>query len=516
MDYLMGIDIGTRKFSAGIYDMNHNRVAFACQSLETIYGADETHPSWAFWLPERVWETVKAVIQSALRQIDDAANVRALAVSGIGYDGLPVDQNGNALYPIISWHCTRAERQARDFKKAFGRKEVFDITGLQVMACQSVYKMMWVRDHYPEEYEKTHKWLLEEDFVNHKLCGAWATDKTMACSTSLFDLKEQKWSNQILKQASLREDLLVGVQESGSVIGKVSKKAAEETGLSTETLVVLGGHDYMCSALAANSYRQGCVLDIVGTWEMVVAGIREPKLDWDVYNGGFHVSNQVVRKGYAVVGETVSANMIYWFRNILINRIGLDLEKDHQNVWDSLWAAAAKVAPIPHGVFFLPHCSGAAAPLPDSRSLGAFVGLNDAVETPDLVRALVEGLNFQFRDMVTSLSCALDTKISRIVCVGEDADNSFLMQNKADVAGKPIEVLGLHSSAMTGAALLAGIGLGAYKDYAEAAGGSNENRRVYEPNLSNTAIYQNGFSLYSKVYGALKEINWEIFDRFKN
>lgn len=516
MDYLMGIDIGTTRLSVCIYDLDHKKVAFASNNLETIFSTNESHPSWAFWLPDNLWKTVKETVKNALYQIDSADNVRAVAVSGIGYDGLPIDKSGNPLYPIISWHCTRAERQARDFQKSFGRKEIFDITGLQGMACQSIYKIMWLKDIFPQIYEQTYKWLLVEDYVNYKLCNALATDKTMACSTSLFDLDTQTWSKPLLEKSGLREDILVDVWDSGTVIGNVSKQASKETGLSCKTLVVLGGHDYMCSALAANSYKQGSVLDIVGTWEMVVAGILDPQRSLNVYNGGFHVSNQVVKNTYAVVGETVSTSMIHWYKNVIVDRTGLDLEKDNTNIWESLCLNAAKSNPIPNGVFFLPHCSGATAPMPDSRSLGAFIGLNDAVETKDFVRALFEGLNFQFFDVLESLAKVMNTTLTKIVCVGEDADNPFLMQNKADVTGKQIEVLGIRSSAVTGAAMLAGIGAGVYKNYSEATNHKSDDRRIYEPNLKNTAVYEEGFQLYKKIYKSLKEINWEIFDKFKN
>lgn len=516
MDYLLGIDIGTNKFTACIYDKNRIRVAFASRFVETIYADDVMHPSWSFWKPDQVWNTVKDIIKEVLYQIDSPQKVRALAVSGLGYDGMPVDSCGRVLYPIISWHCRRAERQFRDFQEKCGREEIFRITGLQAMACQTIYKIMWIRDNLPEIYEKTYKWLMVEDFINYKLCGVFATDKTMACSTSLYDIDQQVWSDELLKKADIRSEIMVDIYESGTILGCVSGIAAEETGLSTSTLVVLGGHDYMCSALAADSYGQSSVLDIVGSWEMVVAGMGYPKRDENIFRGGFHVSNQVVRNSYAIVGETISSSMIYWLKSLLMERSNLDFSRNNSNVWNNLWLNVTKKKPIPNGVFFLPHCSGAGAPVHDSRSLGAFIGLDESVETSDLVRAVVEGLNFQFLDMLESLSSVLGTKFLKIVCVGEEADNDFLIQNKADVIGMPIEVLDIHASAAIGACILAGVGCGIYSSYNEAVKEGQEKPIVYEPDFEKTKIYQEGFQIYKKIYPALKGLNEEIFGKIKN
>lgn len=516
MDYLLGIDIGTNKFTACIYDADHTRVAFASKYVETVYADDMMHPSWSFWQPDYVWDAVKSIIKEVLTQIDASEAVRALSVSGLGYDGLPVGRDGQPLYPIISWHCMRAERQAREFQESFGRKEIFQITGLQAMTCQTIYKILWIRDNLPRIYEKTYKWLMVEDFINYRLCGVMATDRSMASSTSMYDIGRGSWSESLLNSAGIRPDLLVDVLDSGSVLGRISPEICRETGLSCDTLVVLGGHDYMCSALAANSYGPSSVLDIVGSWEMVVAGMLEPKRNDSIYNGGFHVSSQVVPGAYAIVGETVCASMLYWFKNILMERTNLDFNSNNGNIWDNLWLKASRMNPVPNGIFFLPHCSGAVAPIHDSRSLGSFIGLDEAVETCGLVRVLVEGLNFQFMDMLESLSGVMGTKFSKIVCVGEEADNSFLMQNKADVTGMPIEVLGIHSSSAIGACMLAGIGCGVYGSCSEAVDDQRRGRIIYEPNLEYTKAYGEGFHIYKKIYPALKELNWDIFDSFKN
>jgi xylulokinase len=508
--YLMGIEIGTREYRAGIYDERGNLVAYANKPVKISYFVDQKHPLWSFWEPDEVWESVVSVIRRALEQISDVTQVRGLAVTGVGLDGLPVDRNGAPLYPIISWHCMRAEQQARILSDEVGKMKIFQTTGNQVMANQTIYRFMWIKEQYPEIYENTYKWLMIEDYVNMKLCGAFVTDKSLACTTSMFDIGKQRWAKDLLSRVGINTEKLPEVADSGEKIGMVTGQAAKETGLSGTTCVISGGHDYMCSALATGSYDRGSILDILGSWEMVIAGTDKPILSDDIYNSGFMEFNQVAREHFAIVGEVVSAGMLDWFKAMLFT--SLDSAEDDM-IWREAYDLASKNEPIGKGVFFLPHCYGAGAPNPDSMSSGAFIGLHDMVELTDLISAMVEGLNFQFRNMLDAFSKALKTEVSTITCAGEETMNSYLMQNKADVTGRCIEVPSIGSEATFGAAILAGIGCGIFGKYEDAI--KTAPGAVYEPRAEHMAKYDEGFEIYKRIYPAMKELNNDIFNAFR-
>jgi xylulokinase len=378
------------------------------------------------------------------------------------------------------------------------------------MANQTLYRFMWIKDQYPDIYEKTYKWLMIEDYINMKLCGVFLTDKSLAGTTSMFDIGKQAWAGDLLSQAGIEIEKLPETGDSGEKIGTISRQAAEETGLSQSTWVISGGHDYMCSALATGTYHKGGILDIVGSWEMVIAGTDKPILSDDIYNSGFMEFNQVAKDRFAVVGEVVSAGMLDWFKTLLFTRS--DSTEDDM-VWREAYNLASENKPLGKGVFFLPHCYGAGAPTPDSMSSGAFVGLHDMVELPDLISAMVEGLNFQFKNMLDSFAGALKTEVSTITCAGEETNNPYLMQNKADVTGRCIEIPFIDSEATFGAAILSGVGCGVFDKYQDAI--KTVRGAVYEPRKEYMDRYNEGFETYKKIYPTMKALNNEIFNAFR-
>lgn len=176
-----------------------------------------------------------------------------------------------------------------------------------------------------------------------------------------------------------------------------------------------------------------------------------------------------------------------------------------------MWAPAGA-----NGCFFLPHFSGAGAPHIDNRSMGAFLGLSNSVGRADSIRAIIEGLNYQFREMVEALEDALSLKTESIRAVGGTVRNAFWMQNKADILGKVIEVPETDDATALGAALLAGLGSGLYRNEAEAIARTYRPGRSYEPDLKAFESYSGLYEdIYRKLYPALRAINGSIFDRFK-
>jgi xylulokinase len=177
---------------------------------------------------------------------------------------------------------------------------------------------------------------------------------------------------------------------------------------------------------------------------------------------------------------------------------------------------AAKAPCGSNGVFFLPHLAGAGTPDIDSRSLGGFIGLSTTTDKGCMLRAIIEGLDYQFKDILFSFERALAGNIQKIIAVGGAVRNQLWMQNKADVTGKVIEVPALEEATTLGAALLAGIGLGLYKDEQDAFQQTYKEGRIFEPHPDRQKEYEDYYQIFKKLYPSLKEVNHDIFNRFKS
>ena len=166
-------------------------------------------------------------------------------------------------------------------------------------------------------------------------------------------------------------------------------------------------------------------------------------------------------------------------------------------------------------VMFLPHLSAAGCPVVDAQSLGAFVGLSNFATQGDMLRAIIEGLDYQFLDIVTAMETGLGIKPDKFVAVGGAVRNKFWMQNKADVAGRPIEVPDVEEATPLGAAILAGIGVGLYKDEQDAFDHVYKPGETFEPNPKLASQYADGFRIYRQLYPALKPISHQLYDQFR-
>lgn len=515
MDYLVGIDLGSTSLKCVIYDLSGNVVAHGSRPTER-YNPYPDHPEWTVWQPEQIWGGTAAAVKDAVAMLDDPRQIRAVAVTGMGMDGVPVDGQGKWLYPFISWHDPRTEAQLHWWENNIGAQVSFSIGGNTLWRFSTALRLLWMAEHEPEILARTDKWLLIEDFLNFMLCGRLATDYTMASCTLLFDQRKLDWSQETLAKAGIERRLLCDAYPSGTRLGEVTPAAAAATGLPVGTPVVLGGHDYLCGALPAGAFKPGVVLDVTGTWEIVLAAIPEPVLTPQVQKFGMTVETHVARGAYAAWGGAVAADMLEWYRKEYGDVTERPAGQEGSASWEDLMAEAAASPAGSRGVMFLPHMSAAGCPVVDARSLGAFVGLSNFVRRGDLLRAVIEGLDYQVLDILMALKSGLGIQPECLVAVGGATRNPFWMQNKADVTGLPVEVPELEEATPLGAAILAGIGVGLYRDEQEAFERVYKPGKTYRPNPELASKYSDWYEIYRQLYPVLKPVSHQLYTHFRS
>ena len=223
MDYLAGIDLGSTSLKCVIYDLAGNVVASGSRPTERFH-PNPAHPEWTVWEPEQIWGETAAAMREAVAKLDDPRHIKAVAVTGMGMDGVPIDEQGNWLYPFISWHDPRTETQLQWWEKNIGADKSFRIGGNTLWRFNTALRLLWMAEHEPEILARTDKWLLIEDFLNFMLCGRRATDYTMASCTLLFDQHKRDWSEEILSQTGIKRRLLCDAYPSGTLLGEVTEK----------------------------------------------------------------------------------------------------------------------------------------------------------------------------------------------------------------------------------------------------------------------------------------------------
>ncbi len=266
--YLVGIDVGTTNTKTVIFDVETGHIS-AVGSCRTI----ARHPiaEWSEFDAEDLWGTVLQSIQAAVQHCDQPERIRAISVASMGESAFPIDAEGNVLYPAIAWYDQRTVAESQWWEDTVGQERIFNITGQILHPVFGVNKLLWLRNHVPQVFERIHHWLSIEDFVLWKLSGSFATDYSIASRTMLFDQSTLTWSEPLLQQAGLPAMWFSPAFPSGTAIGTVRKEVAEKTGLPQQAIVSTGGHDHLCGALAAGVTRPGHLLESMGTASVLLS-----------------------------------------------------------------------------------------------------------------------------------------------------------------------------------------------------------------------------------------------------
>ena len=514
MDYLLGIDVGSTSMKALVYDLDGNVISRGSHPTESIAN-DPDHPNWQVYLPDHIWDGIASAIRDAVSQIGPQNRITAATVTGLGADAVPLDEHGEPVYPFINWICTRTTPQFERWVENVGLERTFQISGWQPFIWSTALRFIWLKENEPELARRVHKWLIVEDFVNYKLTGKYSTDYTDASPTLLFDQRSLAWSDEMLKIAGLEKDLLPTPQPSGSFIGEITPQAAEKTGLAPGTPIFQGGHDYLVGALAAGAISPGMFLDVTGTWELVITPTTAPQWTSEIRQLGLTVEAHSAPGTYCIWAGGTAASMLEWYKDQIGSEAQRRAQTGQGNVWSNLMDEARSAPPGANGIFFLPHFNGTACPNLNPRSLGAFLGLNDTTKKEDMVRAVVEGLDYAFLDMLKALELGAGQKAEKITAIGGGARNEFWMQNKADVSGRLVVTPEIEEATALGAAMLAGVGVGIYKNLAEAAQRVHKPGRLFEPNLKLASFYAELFEIYREIYPALQQVNSRIYNLFR-
>lgn len=488
--YAIGCDVGSQSLKGILLDPAGRLVGQASAAYDVHY----PHPAWAEQdsLDWRV--ALGEVIAHLLR--DAAIGPDAIGALGLAsqVDGLvAVDAAAEPLHPAIIWLDRRGTDQVRGLREAVDPDEVRRITGLNCDASHVAPKILWLRDEHPDIFERAAGLLLPGSALVAWLTGERVIDHANASSTLLYDLASGTWSPRMLDVAGLDVGRLGTIHPAAQVVGRLRPAAAEALGLTTTTRVVTGTGDEHGASLGAGGIRPGVVIDITGTAEPVCVAATTPIIDetglvethghadprvWLVENPGF-----------------VSGGSVSWFTETIgggASPAALDAE------------ASTTTGPGADGVTFLPTLSGATAPRWNDRARGVYAGLSLNHGRAHLFRALLEGCTFALRDIVDRLD-AMGLAGDEIRVVGGGARSPFWLQMKADVTGRPIRVLATDEATALGAAMLAGVGAGTFRDLDEAVERLTVlEPRVFDPDHSTRAAYGDAYDRYRRLFDAVE------------
>jgi xylulokinase len=497
---LVGVDVGTTNVKAVIYEPSG--LALARASVPTM--THHPRPGEAHYVASELWDQVCTALRDAIAQVSHKRRtaIRSIAVTSMGEAGVPLDRHGDPTFDVIAWFDTRSTPQAESLAKAFGRDALFAASGLSLQPIWSLCKVLWLRDHKPEVFRRTSRWLNVADYIAYRLSGVHATDYSLASRTHALLIKERRWNDALLRELKLPTDLFAPLVDSGTRLGAIRPEAARETGLPESTIVAAGGHDHVCGALAAGVWEPSTLLNSIGTAEALFLPLLEPISDPAIGEQGYTQGAHVVPdRYYAFGGQYTSGASIDWLRTVV----------GTERPYADLIGEASATPPGSHGVCFLPHLRMAAPPRDDPQPGGAFIGLSTDATRGTLARALFEGLAFESRSSLEPLlGHAGVSRPEEIVAIGGVTRNRLLMGIKASVLRTTMRVAGVEEATTLGAAVLGGLGGGVFPDISTALDTLVHPSTRFEPRSDDAQLYEAIYQrVYSRIYPALLDIKRE-------
>jgi xylulokinase len=455
MDLLLGLDLGTTNIKGAAYDLAGTLLALTSRPTPTVtQGPRQAHHD-----PEALWAETVAVLRELVSRAPSSGRILGLAIASIGEAGVPLDAQGQPLYPIIAWYDERTAPQAAWWAQEVGAEAIYRLTGLPLGHTFTLNKLLWLRAAEPEVYARMRRWLCVSDYLAYRLTGEGCMGYSLASRTMALDLRRRCWSAEMLSWAGVEPALLPELRPEGSLVGTVTPEAARATGLLQGTPVYVGGHDHVCGALASGVFEPGIVLDSTGTTEAELTTMTEIGERLEAAEMSFCLGCHVLPERYYVIGSVLGAgSTLQWLAELLWP----EAPQDREGALRRLTEEAASSPLGARGLYLLPHLAGAGSPQRDATARGVWVGLSVGHGRADLARAAMEGLAFELRLLWEALERFTGHPLDRVIVVGGGARNRFWTQIKADVTGRPL-FLPQQSEAVTlGAALLAGLGAGVY------------------------------------------------------
>lgn len=492
MQYSIGIDIGTTTVKCVLFGEGPSVITEANKEYKTFM----PKPSWAQQRPQDWWNGVVDSIRKVLAKSGvNPADVKVISVSSQAPCVLPVDKEGNPLHDALIWMDRRSRREIEILRDTVGEDRIFEITGNKLDSYFCLSETMWFVRNHPEIMEKCHKFLQVNGYINMKLTGEFTIDGSHASLCEICDIRKRDWSDELLKAIGVDRKFMPRIVDCCDPIGHVSKKAAEETGLSTSTVVLAGAVDATAVAVEVGCYKDGRIAEMTGTSSVILVGHEKLVTSHGLsYLEGIYANTVVLFGAMNTAGGSLK-----WFRDNLFGG-----ETPEGDAYDRINREIEAGAKDPSKIIFLPYLSGERAPIWDPDARGTFIGINMETTRAELMRAIMEGACFALQD---NLNQAYETGIQKnwLISCGGCTRSDIWLKIKASVINQEIIVPKVNMGAVGGLGNINAAYLGEYRSAEEACEANFEMKKVVEPVKEWVDIYKEMFHIYKDSYEALKE-----------
>ena len=462
-----------------------------CKIVSKEYPLYFPNPGWSEQKPEDWWTQVIAGIKELTSECDKS-QVAGISFGGQMHGLVILDENDNVIRPAILWNDGRTQKETDYLNKEIGTDKLAKYTANIAFAGFTAPKILWVKANEPNNFAKIKKIMLPKDYIAYKLSGTFCTDVSDASGMLLLDVKNRKWSPEMLEICGITEAQLPKIFESYETVGTLKADIAAELGFSTSVKIVAGAGDNAAAAVGTGTVGDGmCNISLGTSGTVFISSKNFSEND----NNAIHFFDHADGT-YHLMGCMLSAaSCNKWFMDEIIKT--KDYAGEQKGITEDMLGN--------NKVYFLPYLMGERSPHNNPDARGTFIGMSMDTTREDMTLAVLEGVAFGLRDSV-EVARKLGIKLERTKICGGGAKSPLWKKIIANVMNMKVDVIESEEGPALGGAMLAAVANGEYASVEEAAAKLVKIIDTVEPDPAIAARYEEQYKKFVQIYPALKDI----------
>jgi L-fuculokinase len=448
--------------------INSKGEILASESYTNNPRPDPYLPAYRIWDINEIWDKMCLASQRVLSLISPG-EILGVTVTTFGVDGTLFSKDGRMLYPVISWQCERTNQIMSDISKYIDLADLYKENGVLPFNFNTINKLIWFAENRPDILEKSHRFLFMPSIFSYLLTGEMLNDVTMAGTSMMTSLKTRRFSENILNKIGISESIMGSPAEAGTVVGKITQKAAGETSIPVNTPVIGTGHDTQFAVFGSGAEKNQPILSS-GTWEILMVRAEEFKTGNEQL--GLSITTELDSKPglYNIGNQWIASGVIEWARRNLYN----DIKGD---AYETMILGAERVSPGSNGVKVIPKFYEELRGKPG----GQILGLKMESTRDEIFRAVLESLSERLVEGKRALENAGGYKTNSILCVGGGSKNRLWNRLRANYTCVPIKIISHKETTVLGASLFVQAACGNYSSPEEARSVIDYKHEIIEP-----------------------------------
>jgi xylulokinase len=474
------------------------------------YDYQRPQPGWAELDTQVVW----GQIQDTIRRAAAAPPVKhdplqSVCVSSLGEAVVPVTVGRKILGPSLLNFDSRGDEFLPGLNSKMPAERLYRINGNILGGQYSLTKLMWIRQHQPDLYDRAYKFLHWSGFVSFMLGADPHVDFSLANRSLLFDIGSEDWSDELLTWAGLGRDKLPMPIASGQVVGSVAESVADELGVPAGIPILSGGHDQCCNAIGCGVSQSGRAMYGMGTYICVVPVFEQQPEPTAMIERGLSTEHHAAPGRFVSFVYNQGGALVKWYRDTFAQAERVKARETGQDLYGMLFE---EIPPDPSPVMVLPHFTMTGPPNFIQNTSGVVAGLKLETTRGEILKGIVEATTFYIRECLETLP-GMGINIEEYRAVGGGSKSDAWVQICADILGQPFVRPQVSEAGIMGAAILAGTGCGAFDNIADGIQSMIRPERTFEPDSRKQRIYNQRFEKYLRLGPTLADYLRNLADR---